>query len=74
MNDAMNFFILGKTMTEKGDCVLVLLKSDTGVVTDEILPIPVPKNEPTELKIVVEDGGMTVRFFYKTPLLHIYLY
>ena len=67
MYDAMNFYLLGKTVTEKGDCVLVLLKSDTGVVTDEIIPVPVKKGERVELKIVVDDGGMKVRFYYKTP-------
>lgn len=67
MYDAMNFFILGKTVTEKGEPVLVLLKSDTGVVTDEITPVPLKEEEPLELKIVVGDDGMNARFYYKTP-------
>ena len=67
MYDAMNFFILGKTVTEKGNPVLVLLRSDTGVVTDEITPVPLKENEPIELKIVVGDDGMNARFYYKTP-------
>jgi len=67
MYDAMNFYILGKTVNDKGDCVLVLLKSDTGVITDEIVPIPVKKDDRLELKIEVGDMGMNVRFFYKTP-------
>lgn len=67
MYDAMNFFILGKTVTENGDCVLTLLKSDAGVVTVETPPILIGEGERIELQIIVNNGGMNVNFYYKTP-------
>lgn len=62
--DAMNFYLLGKTVTEQGESVLVLLKSDTGTVSDEIEPIPIPARETLRLKAQVSEDGMSVSFFY----------
>ena len=67
MYDAMNFYIFGKTITANGESVLTLLKSDVGVVTDEITPVPIKADERLELKVIVGDNGMNVRFYYKTP-------
>lgn len=68
MYDAMNFYILGKTVTEEGKPVLVLLQSDTGVVTDEMAPIPLPE-DAGELKLRAEitKEGTAVRFYYQLP-------
>jgi len=67
MYDAMNFYILGKTVTESGESVLTLLKSDTGVVTSQAEPVFLEDGERIELQIVVGEGGMTVNFYYRTP-------
>lgn len=64
MYDAMNFYILGKTVTEEGQAVLTLKKSDTGIVTDEIEPIPVPQKGEIKLRAEVTEDGSQVRFFY----------
>ncbi len=66
MYDAMNYYILGKTVTEEGNAVLTLIKSDTGVVTDEITPIPIPAKGEVKLKVVVDKEGTTASFYYKT--------
>ncbi len=65
MYDAMNFYVLGKTVTEEGKSVLVLLKSDTGEVTDEITPIDIPALAEMKLRAVVCEGGTVVRFYYQ---------
>lgn len=67
MYDAMNFYIFGKTVTEDGNAVLTLIKSDTGVITDEITPIPIPAQEPVELKVVVGESGTAAAFCYRLP-------
>ena len=64
MYDAMNFYIFGKTVTEEGQTVLTLAKSDTGVVTDEIDPIPVPKEREIKLRANVAEDGTYVQFYY----------
>ncbi len=66
MYDAMNFYILGKTAAEDGKTVLVLLKSDTGVVTDESEPVPVPRGENIWLRAEVSGDGRSVLFRYST--------
>lgn len=65
MYDAMNFYILGKSVNEKGMPVLVLLKSDTGVIVDEITPILLEEKIPIELCIETTEDGTGVRFFYR---------
>lgn len=67
MYDAMNFYILGKTVTEEGKPVLVLIKSDTGAVTDEITPIAIPALGEIKLRAVVCEAGTVVRFYYQLP-------
>ena len=64
MYDAMNFYIFGKTVTEEGQTVLTLVKSDTGVVTDEIDSIPVPKEGEIKLRANVAEDGTYVQFYY----------
>lgn len=65
MYDAMNFYILGKSVNEKGIPVLVLLKSDTGVIVDEITPILLEEKIPIELCIETTEDGIGVLFFYR---------
>lgn len=65
MYDAMNFYILGKTATDEGETVLTLVKSDTGIITDEIEPVVIPKNTAIDMKAVTSDDGTTVKFFYR---------
>ncbi|MBP3604796.1 MAG: glycoside hydrolase family 43 protein [Lachnospiraceae bacterium] len=65
MYDAMNFYVLGKTVTENGESVLTLIKSDTGIVTDEITPVPIPMDKRVELKILVDKCGTVANFYYK---------
>lgn len=62
--DAMNFYILGKTATEEGGSVLTLIKSDTGVVSDEMVPVSVPSGTDIRLRAEVSENGMSVSFFY----------
>ncbi len=62
--DVMNFYIFGKTVDESGQEVLVLLKSDTGVITDEITPIPLKPDSALYLKIVTNEVGDMAHFFY----------
>ncbi len=62
--DAMNFYILGKTATEEGCTVLTLIKSDTGVVSDEMVPVSVPSGTDIRLRAEVSENGMSVSFFY----------
>ena len=47
MYDAMNFYLFGKTVDTDGNPVLVLLKSDGGVITDETEPIRLETDEAT---------------------------
>jgi len=62
--DAMNFYILGKTVDEQGQTVLTLIKSDTGVITDEMEPIPVPAAGHIRLRAELEPDGKAVQFYY----------
>lgn len=62
--DSMNFYLLAKTKSETGDTILVLLKSDTGDITDEIAPIVWDSDDEIEFRIKVSDG-QNVEFFYR---------
>lgn len=64
MYDAMNFYILGKTVTEEGCPVLTLVKSDTGVVTDETEPVSIPQEGSIRLRVKVSGDGMSAAFYY----------
>ena len=63
--DAMNFYLLVKTADEQGQSVLTLLKSDGGVITDEMEPVFVPADGPIELKAELSEDGCEVGFFFR---------
>lgn len=65
MYDAMNFYILAVTVDEEGCAVIVLLKSDTGVITDEMEPVPVIGGEAIELRAETSEDGTKVSFFFR---------
>lgn len=65
MYDAMNFYVLGVTATEEGGRVLTLIKSDTGIITDEIEPVELPKEGAISLCAQVVQDGMAVQFMYR---------
>ncbi len=67
MYDAMNFYILGKTVTEDGVPALTLVKSDGGVVTDGMEPIPVPREGAVGLRVEIGKEGTEAQFFYRLP-------
>ncbi len=68
--DAMNFYIFGKTAKESGGEVLVLLKSDGGVIADEIDPIPLKPDIPLYLKIRTDERGEKAYFSYSQDSLN----
>lgn len=63
--DAMNYYLLGKTVSQNGQSVLTLLKSDQGVITEEITPIALPAQQEVKLRAVVAKDGKTVCFYYQ---------
>ncbi len=65
MYDAMNFYIFVKTVDESGQSVLMLLKSDAGVITDEMEPVPVMRDEKIELRAETSVDGFMVRFSFR---------
>lgn len=65
MYDAMNFYILGKTVTEEGECILTVIKSDCGVITDACKAVSIPKSQRVWLRIVTSEDGCMVTFYYK---------
>ena len=65
MYDAMNFYILGITTTEEGERILTVVKSDTGIVTDEIAPILLPEDGPVMIRAEIVENGAAVKFFYR---------
>lgn len=65
MYDAMNFYIFGMTVDDQQNHILVLLKSDKGVIIDEISPIRIEVNTPIEFMIETTEAGTGVRFFYR---------
>lgn len=62
--DAMNFYIAGKTVDEQGKHVLVLLKSDRGVITDEIMPVSTETQNWISFRIETSENGMEADFYY----------
>ncbi|MBD5529388.1 MAG: glycoside hydrolase family 43 protein [Lachnospiraceae bacterium] len=64
MYDAMNFYILGKTVNEEGGAILTLIKSDDGVITDEMEPVPVPAAGAVGLRVEVSEDGTQAVFSY----------
>lgn len=65
MYDAMNFYILGITATEEGQRILTVVKSDIGIVTDEIEPIILPEEGSVMMKAEIIENGAAVAFFYR---------
>ncbi len=66
--DALNFYIFGKTVDEEGREVLTLLKSDGGVITDEIEPIPLKSAGTLYLRIRTDARGEKAEFSYSEDL------
>ena len=64
MYDAMNFYIAGKTTDEEGNPVLVLLKSDAGVITDVIPAIHPETDGEVTFRAMTSGDGMEVEFSY----------
>lgn len=64
MYDAMNFYIIGKTVTDEGQPVLTMIKSDTGVITDEMEPVPVPPDASVRFRVAVSEDGTRAAFYY----------
>lgn len=65
MYDAMNFYILGITATEEGQRILTVVKSDTGIVTDEIEPVYLPEEGSVMMKAEIVENGAAVKFYYR---------
>jgi len=65
MYDAMNFYLLGKTCAAEGNCVVVLLKSDRGEITDLVTSIEVSCDKRIEFKAEVIEEGTAVRFYFR---------
>lgn len=64
MYDAMNFYIVGKTVDADGHPVLVLLKSDSGVITDEISAVPLETEAEIIFRAQTSGNGAKVDFTY----------
>ncbi len=62
--DALNFYLLAKTVNNDGEAVLVLVKSDGGVITDLVEPVPVREGK-LELRACASECG-TVQFSSKS--------
>ncbi len=65
MYDALNFYVLGVTGTEEGKRVMILLKSDMGVITDEVEPVELPDTGAVALRAKVVEEGKAVQFAYR---------
>ena len=64
MYDAMNFYIIGKTVTDEGKPILAMIKSDTGVITDEMEPVFVPQEASVRFRVEVSEDGTKAAFYY----------
>ena len=62
--DSLNFFILGKTLTEEGQEALTLIRCDRGEDAACVSSILLPQGKAVKLRAEVGDEGATVRFFY----------
>jgi len=63
--DAYNYYALLKTLSEKGTSGLMLIKSDAGVVTDEVPFVELDSDSELELRVEVTDDGNYAEFSYK---------
>lgn len=59
--DNLNFYIWGITCNEEGERVLVLLKSDKGIINDMIAPIPISEGE---IGLKISTDGINISFAY----------
>lgn len=64
--DAMNYYILGKTVGDDGGAQIVLLQSDTGNIVDVCDPVPVDNEEALELGFETSADGRMVQFCWRT--------
>ena len=62
--DAMNHYILGKSVDEEGREVLILLRSDTGVYEDVIEPLELKEHNRLHLQIETDKDGALAYFSY----------
>lgn len=63
--DSMNFYLLAKTCDEEQRPLLVLLQSDTGVITDWAQAIPLPEEGPLDLRFQTSEDGRLAQFSYR---------
>lgn len=61
--DNLNWYMMGKTLSEEGKTVLVVLKSDKGEIRDITEPVPVP--EDTAITLRIKTDGTSVVFSYR---------
>ncbi len=64
MYHARDFYVLGKTVTEDGQTVLRLIKSETEEITDRSEPVPVPREGEIKLRVEVSGDGTQATFYY----------
>lgn len=62
MYDNLNFYLLGKSLNEAGERVLVLLKSDKGDIVDMTEPVIIDRDDPVRLRI--DTDGVNISFSY----------
>lgn len=63
--DAMNFYVLGKTVDDEGTPQIVLLQSDAGSITDVCDPVPLDGDAALELGYTTTEDGSMVRFCWR---------
>lgn len=63
--DAMNFYLLAKTADESRQSILTLLKSDAGVVTDEMEAVPISDDDSVELRAELSEDGCEIQFSFR---------
>ncbi len=62
MYDNLNFYIWGETVNDDGNKVLILLKSDSGNITDMIEPIVINDGR---IRLGIRTDGINVYFYYE---------
>ncbi len=62
--DAMNYYFLGKTLSEEGDEVLQLIRSDSGVIEDLVEPIPLLEHNILYLRVETDSLGEYATYSY----------
>jgi len=62
MYDTMNFYILGKTIDSNENAVLVLLKSNQGLITDITTPVIIDKTKTIYMRVITK--GRFAQFSY----------